>query len=122
MSFHIAIYFIVQATFQLGALSGKLLRVQGNILITCGTRRYGNKAGHPRRTAKLTSARPDASATSRLLPGAALIHLNTYAECISHYLDQLAEVHALIGNVIEDSLIAIPLVLYISDFHVQIET
>ena len=121
MSFHVAIYFIVQATFQLGTLSGKLLRIQGNILITCGTCRYGNKAGHPRRTAKLTSARTDASDTSRFLTGADLFHLDTYAECFSQYLDQLAEVHALIGNVIEDSLIAVSLVLYISDFHVQIE-
>ena len=40
-------------------------------------------------------------------------------ECIGQYLDELAEVNAAIGNVVEDSLEAVTLILYIANLHLQ---
>ena len=43
-------------------------------------------------------------------------------ERIGKHFDELAEVHALIGNVIEYGFIAVALILYVANFHVEFET
>ena len=40
----------------------------------------------------------------------------------SQVFDQLTEVHTLIGDVVEDGLIAVALILHVTDFHVQSQT
>ncbi len=42
-------------------------------------------------------------------------------EGVCKHFDELAEVHTLIGDVIEYSLVAIALILHITDFHLQTE-
>ena len=37
----------------------------------------------------------------------------------SQVLDELAEVHALVGNIVEDGLVAVALVFHVADFHLQ---
>ena len=40
----------------------------------------------------------------------------------SQILDQLAEVHTTVGDIIEDGLVAVALILHVADLHVQSET
>lgn len=55
------------------------------------------------------------------LTGTNLLHLDAHVEGISKHLDELTEVNSLIGDIIEYSLVAITLILYVSDFHFQSE-
>ena len=42
-------------------------------------------------------------------------------ESICQYLNQLTEVYTLVGNIIENSLVAVSLIFHITDFHVEIQ-
>ena len=119
LSFHISVHFVIDTTFQFCTLSGEFLRVHGNILVTGGTGSHRNEAGHPAGAAKFASARSDTSDTPSFLAGSDLLHLDTYAECFGQDFDQLAEVDTFVCDVVENSLVAIPLVFYVTDLHVQ---
>ena len=43
-------------------------------------------------------------------------------ECLCQVLNQLAEVNALIGDVVEDGLVSITLILHVAYLHVQTES
>ena len=40
-------------------------------------------------------------------------------ECFGQYLNEFPEVHTGVGNVVKDSLVAVTLIFYVADFHVQ---
>ena len=117
--FHIGIYFIVHATFQFGALSGQLLRVKTNVLVTCRTGRYRNKVFHPCGAAHFPSTGADATDASGFLACTDLFHLDTYAESFGKHFDELAEIHTSISDVIEDGFAAVALIFHVADFHLQ---
>ena len=110
---------IVKAALQFCAHSGKLCRVERDVLNTCRISRNSREVLHPCSATKLTTARTGTSDTSCFLTDTNLAHLNPYVESSCKVLDELTEVDTLIGNIIEDSLVAIALILDITDFHIQ---
>ena len=50
-----------------------------------------------------------------------MFHFNTDTESFGKYLNQLAEVHTFVSNVVEDGLIAVALIFHITDFHIQVQ-
>ena len=92
----------IEAALQLAALPRKLLRV-GHDLLRLG-RRGGDRleVGEPRRAAELAPAGAQAAHFARLLAHADLLHLDAHVELVGKHLDEHAEVHALVGSVVED--------------------
>ncbi len=121
MCFHVTVHFVVEAAFQFGALAGKLLRIQGYVLETRRAGRYRYEGGHPGGAAEFASARTDATDASCFLAGAYLFHLDAYVEGVGKNLDELAEVHTLVGDVIEDGLVAVALIFHVAHLHVEVE-
>ena len=120
-SFHIGIHLIIEAAFELGAETRELLRIESQVLIAGCTRIHRHEIHLPGRAAQLTATRTDTAYTAGLLPCTDLLHLHADMEGLCQYSDQLAKVHALIGDIVENGLIAIALILHISDLHVQIQ-
>lgn len=119
--FDVGIDLEVETTFQFGALSGELLRVERNILIASGAGGYRHKIGHPLRAAQWPSARADTAYATGLLAGTDLLHLDTHLEGFGQNLDKLAEVYTFVGDIVENSLIAVALVLYVANLHIEAE-
>ena len=71
------------------------------------------------RAAQRAAARSQPADAPRLLTGSDLLHLNADMEPFGEYLDQFAEVDALVGDIIEDGLDLVALVLHVADLHVQ---
>ena len=115
----IGLYLIIQAAFELAALAGQFLRVQGKVLYAgcrcCNALELSYIVG----AAKLSSAYADAAYQTSLLTSADLLHLHPDVELFRKILDKLAEVHTAIGNIIEYSLCAVSLELNIADLHFQ---
>ncbi len=120
-SFHIGIHLIIEAAFELGAEAREFLRIESQILIASCTRIHRHEIHLPRRAAQLAAARADTAYTAGLLSCTDLLHLHTNVESLRQYSDQLAKVYALIGDIVENGLIAIALILHISDLHIQIQ-
>ena len=69
------------------------------------------------------SSRPQAPSPPMrpgLLAGADLLHLDADVEPLGEDLDQLAEIDALVGDVVEDSLDLVALVLHVADLHIEV--
>ena len=120
-SFNVTIHLKIDATLQLGTLSGKLLRIERYILISGSARSHRHKVGHPTRATQRTAARTDTANSPCLLACANLFHFDANLKHIGKHLDELAEIDALIGNIIEYGLIAVTLILHVADFHVQMQ-
>lgn len=116
---HIGVVFVHHAALEFRALPGQLLRVERNVLHARGARRDAREARHPRGAAQLAAAGAEPADAARLLPCADLLHLDPYVEPLGEDLDQLAEVHALVGDIVEDGLDLVALVLHVADLHVQ---
>lgn len=56
-----------------------------------------------------------------LLSRAYLLHLDSYLEGLGKHLYELAEIYALVGYIIEDSLVAVALILHVANLHVELE-
>ena len=119
--FYIVVYLIVETTFQLGAHTCQLLRVERDVLIACGIGADAHKVLHPCSAAEFATTRTGTTDAACFLTGTNLLHLDAHVEGISKHLDELTEVNSLIGDIIEYSLVAITLILYVSDFHFQSE-
>ena len=100
-------------------MAGQFLRIQGQILAArCGcvdALEVRDIIG----TAKRTTADPDASYEPSLLASAYLLHLYLYAKLLGEDLYQLAEIHAAVGYVIENSLSTVALEFHVADFHIK---
>ncbi len=116
---HIGVDLVVQTAFKLGALSGQFLRIERDVLIAGGACCHRHEIGHPAGTAERTSARSDATDASGFLTRADLLHLDTHMECVGKHLDELTEIHTLVGYIVEYRFVAVALILHIADFHVQ---
>ena len=115
----IGVVFVHHAALELRALPGQLLGVERNVLHARGSGRDARKARHPRRAAQFAAAGAQSADASGLLAGADLLHLDADVEPFGEDLDQFAEVHALVGDVVEDGLDLVALILHVADFHVQ---
>lgn len=118
-SLYIRIYLEVEATFQLGALSGKLLGIERYILIARGTRCHRHEIGHPFRAAQFASARPYTAYAAGFLTHSYLLHLDTHFEDVGKHLYQLPEIDTVLGYIIEYRLISIALILYVAYLHIE---
>ena len=116
---HIVIYLVVEAALQFGAHTSQLLRVERDILVACSIGAHTYEVLHPGSAAELSAARTGTADTASLLTCSNLLHLDTDMEGIGKHLDELAEVHTLISDIVEDSLVAIALILHVADFHLQ---
>ena len=116
---YIVIYLVVETALQFGAHTSQLLRVERDILVACGIGAYTYEVLHPGSAAELSAARTGTADTASLLTCTNLLHLDTYMEGICKHLDELAEIHTLICDIVEDSLVAIALILHVTDFHLQ---
>ena len=119
VGFYVFVDLIVQAALQLGAHAGQLLRVERDVLNACGIGRNAGEVFHPRGAAQLAAAGPRAANAPRLLACADLLHLDAHVERVGQHLDELAKVHPLVGNIVEDGLVAVALILHIAYFHLQ---
>ena len=115
----VGVVLVHHAAFQLRALPREFLGVERDLLCACGTRRDARETRDPRCTAQLAAAGAQSSDAARLLPGADLLHLDADVEPLGEDLDQLAEVDALVGDVVEDRLDLVALILHVADFHVE---
>ena len=115
----IGVVFVHHAALELRALPGQLLGVERNVLHARGSGRDARKARHPRRAAQFAAAGAQSADASGLLAGADLLHLDADVEPFGEDLDQFAEVHALVGDVVEDGFDLVALILHVADFHVQ---
>ena len=120
-AFDIGVDLEVEATFQLGTLSGKFLGIERYVLIACSACGYRHEVGHPARTAQRSSARSYTADATRFLAGTDLLHLYSHLKCFGKNLDELSEVDTLVGDIVEYRLVAVALILDIADFHVQLE-
>ena len=91
------------------------------MLETRGTRSDGCEVGHPGRAAKFASARTCSSDTTSFLASSDLFHLDTNAESFCVEFDKLSEIHASIGNIVEDSFGSVTLIFHVANFHFQAE-
>ena len=119
LSLYISIHLEIDTTFQFCTLSSQLLRIHGDILVTGSTCRYRDEVGHPAGAAQFASTGTNTPNAAGLLTGSNLFHLNTYPKDLCQYLDQLTEIDPFVCNVVENSLVAVTLILYISNFHVE---
>ena len=110
---------VVQAALQLAALAGQLHRVQGQLLVAGGAGGHAAEVGEPGAAAQFAAAVADAPDPAGLLPGADLLHLHLDVEVVGEAAHEVAEVHALLGGVVEDGLGAVALVLHVAQLHVQ---
>ena len=110
---------IVQAALQLRTLASQFLRVEGNVLKTGGAGRYTYKVCHPCGAAQLTAARTDSADASSFLTCTNLLHLYPHSEALGKHFDQLAEIHAFVGDVVEDGFVAVALIFHIANLHLK---
>ena len=118
-SLDIGVNLKVDAALEFSTLSSQVLRVERDILETSRAGGNGDKARHPCGATQWTAARAYAADAASLLPSANLFHLYSYLEHVGQHLDQLSEVDTLIGDVIENCLVAIALILDVANLHLQ---
>ena len=110
---------VVHAALQLGALACQLLRVEADVLEAGSCRAHAVERTYPRGAAQLAPTGAEASDAACLLAHANLFHLDAHVEEFGQHLDELAEVDTPLGNIIEDGLVAVALILHVADFHLQ---
>ena len=115
----VGVVLVHHAALELRALSGEFLGIERNFLYAGGAGRDARKTRHPRCAAQLASAGTQSTDASRLLPRADLLHLDTYVEPFGEDLDQFAEVHAFVGDIVENGLDLVALILHVADLHVE---
>ncbi len=111
----------VDAAFELAALPSQLLRVEGQVLAAGRGGGDGFEVRYELGAAQGPAAYAQAADEPRLLAGADLLHLYPDVELFRKVLDELAEVHAFVCNVVEDGLGAVSLELHVADLHLEAE-
>ena len=95
------------------------MRVERDLLHTCGIGGNRRERWYPRRAAQLTTTSAQTANATRLLTRTDLLHLDADTELLGKNLDQLAEIDALVSDVVEDCLDLIALILNVADLHIQ---
>ena len=119
MRVHVGRHLVVQAALELAALPRQLLRVQRQVLHTGSRSGNGLELRDIIGAAKFAATDTQTADEPRLLTGADLLHLHADVELFCEVLDELAEVHTAVGNVIEDGLGAVSLEFHIANLHLQ---
>ena len=120
-SLHVCVDFKVEAAFEFCALSGKFLGIERDVLKASSGCAYTDKVGHPAGTAERSAAGAYATDASGFLTCADLLHLDPDFECIGKNLDELTEVDAFVGDIIEYRFVAIALIFHVADLHVEFQ-
>ena len=120
-SFGICVSLEIEAAFQLRALSGEFLRIHRQVLNAGRTGADRHKLRHPRRAAEWSATGSDATDSAGLLARADLLHLDADLECVGKNADQLAEVYAFVGDIVENGLCPVALKLDITNLHIQVK-
>ena len=115
----IGVQLVHEAALQLAALPGQLLRIERDLLTAGRVGGHRNETRDPRRAAQLAAARPEPSDTASFLPGSDLLHLDTDTELLGENLDQFAEIDPFVGDIVENGLDLIALILHVADLHVE---
>ena len=116
---HVGIGLVVHTALQLGTHSGELRWVEREVLKACGIGAYRREVLHPSGAAQFSSARSGASNAPGFLARTNLLHLYPYVEGCCQVLDELAKVHSLVGDIVEDGLVAVALILHVAYLHLQ---
>ncbi len=117
----IVVDLVVEAALELGAHACKLLWIERDVLETGGGSADADEILHPGGAAELASAGACSSDASSFLSRTYLLHLDAHMEGGSEVLDELAEVDALVGDIVEDGLLTIALILDVANLHLQSE-
>ena len=109
----------VEAALEFAALARQLLRV-GHDLLRLGSAGGDTlEVGQPCGAAQLAAAGAQTAHLAGLLTDADLLHLDAHMELLGQHLDELAEVHTLVGGIVEDGLRVVALELHVVHLHVQ---
>ena len=117
--FHIVIYLIVETAFEFCTHTSQFLRVERNVLEAGCVCTYTHKVFHPSGTTEFASARSCTTDASCFLSCSDLFHFDAHMESICQNLDELSEIDTLVGNIIEDSFVAVSLIFHIANLHLQ---
>ena len=90
-------------------------------MIACSACCHRHEVGHPTRAAQRASAGAYSAYASCLLARTYLFHLYSYLKHVGKHLDKLTEIHAFVGNIVENSLIAVALILHIAYLHIEVK-
>ena len=93
--------------------------VQRDVLDACRVGANRHEVLHPGGATKLSSTRSGAANAPCFLPGTNLFHLNAHVEGFGQHFDELPEVYAFVGNIVEDGLVAVALILHVAYLHLQ---
>ena len=104
---------------QFGAHPRQFLWVERDVLIACSIGAYAYEVLHPGGAAELSSARTGSTDSACFLACTNLLHLDAYMESLGKYLDELAEIHTFISDIVEYRLVAVALVLHVANLHLQ---
>ena len=117
----IIVHLIVQTTLQFAAHTSQFLRIERDILQPGSVGIHRNEVLVPGGAAEFASAGASSADASGLLSSTDLLHFDAHVKGFGQHLDKLTKVYTLVGDVIEDSFIAIALVFYVADLHFQSE-
>ena len=115
----VRVVLIDQTALQFAALTCQLLGVERDLLHTCGIGRNRRERRNPRRAAELATAGTQTADATCLLTRTDLFHLDANTELLGKNLDQLAEIDALVSDVVENSFDLIALILNVANLHIQ---
>ena len=118
---NIVVHLVVEAALQLGAHTGEFLRIERYVLNASGVGADAHEVLHPCGAAEFSAAGARTADASSLLARSDLLHLDAHVEGIGKHLDELTEVDALVGDVVEYSLVAVALILHVANLHLQTE-
>ena len=121
LGIHVGIHLEVEAAFQFAALPGKFLRIEGNVLVAGGGGGHRHEIGDEGRAAQFPAARADAADSAGFLARTDLFHFDADVERFRQHLNQGAEIHPVVGDIIEDGFGLVALVFHVADFHVQVK-
>ena len=115
----IDVVLVHHTALELRTLTGQLLGVEREILRAGSTRRDTREGGHPRSAAQLTTTGTQTTDAPCLLTGTNLLHLDADVETLGKDLDQLTEIDTLVGDVVEDGLDFVALILHVANLHIE---
>ena len=120
--FHVLVELEIQTALQFSALTGQLAWVQGQLLVAGRARAHRPKVLEPRGATQFSSTHPDAADACCLLAGSDLAHVDADVEGACQLTNQVAEIHALLGRVVERGARIVALVLHIGELHADAQT
>ena len=85
----------------------------------CGGGAHADEVLHPRGAAEFPATRAEAANATGLLAGTDLLHLDAHVERLGQHFDELAEIHAPVGDVVENGFQSVALILHVTNLHLK---